>query len=255
MRNRVVAVLALIGCIAVFTGLFAYVDARPHPLRIALYGDSLSMQSAQDFEYMAAVGGTPVLLGAYNGWAICDVLPRLASDATTWKPTVAVIEFSGNSFTPCMKGYTLGTPAYYAKYRADAQAAIDILRRHGIRVLLMGVPLDAWPSISNNVERLNAMYAELAAANPGVEYHDAGQAVMADGRFTWQLPCLPFEPCTGPAGNNVVRSPDGVHFCPTGNTRVVGPYDLCDVYSSGAFRFASAMLRPALNVENPSAGR
>jgi len=39
---------------------------------------------------------------------------------------------------------------------------------------------------------------------------------------------------------NVVRSPDGVHFCPeeTGTTWT----GVCPVYSSGAFRFAEAMV-------------
>jgi hypothetical protein len=57
---------------------------------------------------------------------------------------------------------------------------------------------------------------------------------------------LSFEPCTGPAGTNVVRSPDGVHFCPDGHTKIEGAYIVCDVYSSGAFRFAMAMLASAL---------
>jgi hypothetical protein len=69
---------------------------------------------------------------------------------------------------------------------------------------------------------------------------------MANGAFTWSLPCLPFEPCTGASGTNIVRSPDGVHFCPTGDTTIEGYFEVCNVYSSGAFRFAAAMLGPAL---------
>ena len=245
-------VIALALCVAAATGIIAYLHRRPAPVRIALYGDSLSMQSAEDFDYMATVAGAQVLLGAHNGLAVCDVLPRIAQDVSSWNPTVALMQFSGDNFTPCMAGYALGTPAYYAKYRADAQEAIDIFVQHHIRVLIMGAPLDAWSTLSANIVYLNTIYAELAAANPGVTYTDAGQAVMADGHFTWRLPCLPREPCTGPSETNVMRSPDGVHFCPTGNTRVDGPYDLCDVYSSGAFRFASAMLRPALSIESPS---
>ena len=87
----------------------------------------------------------------------------------------------------------------------------------------------------------------LAAANTGVEYVDAGQAVMADGSFTWTLPCLSGEPCTGPSGTNVVRAPDGVHFCPNGIATQVGYFHECTVYSSGALRFATAMLSPVLS--------
>jgi hypothetical protein len=102
------------------------------------------------------------------------------------------------------------------------------------------------PSSSRNLSSLNDIYQSLADSNPGVTYADAGQAVMANGQFTWTLPCLSGEPCTGPHGTNVVRSPDGVHFCPDGKSTLVGYLEECDVYSSGAVRFASAMLKWAL---------
>ena len=250
--------VAIVACIGVVIGIGVVLVARfsrhPSSTRIALYGDSLSMQSAQDFEYLSTVAGAPVLLRAYNGWAVCDVLPRIPGDVSSWGPTVAVLEFSGDNFTPCMRGYEIGTAPYYAKYRADMQAALDDLLRHHVRVVLVGVPLDAWPSISANVVYLNTMYQELAAANRGVTYADAGASVLSHGRFTWRLTCLPREPCRGPSGTNVVRAPDGVHFCPTGQTKVEGPYDICDVYSSGAYRFATAMLDPALGRTPRSAG-
>ncbi len=70
---------------------------------------------------------------------------------------------------------------------------------------------------------------------------------MANGAFSWTLPCLPTEPCTGPTGTDVVRAPDGVHFCPTGEDTFRGYFAVCNVYASGAFRFAAAMLGPALD--------
>jgi len=112
--------------------------------------------------------------------------------------------------------------------------------------ILVGLPLDASVSESRNVTTLNRNYESLAQSSAGVTYDDAGQAVLADGKYTRTLPCLPFEPCTGPAGTNIVRAPDGIHFCPTGHTTLIGSLEQCDVYSSGAFRFASAMLGPAL---------
>ncbi len=145
-----------------------------------------------------------------------------------------------------MAGYAINTPAYDAKYQQDAQTAITLLRGYGIRVVLIGSPLDASAIGSQNVETLNAMYASLATTNPGVTYFDAGQSVLSDGQFTTTLPCLTFEQCDGPSGTNVVRAPDGVHFCPTGNSTIQGPFDVCDVYSSGAFRFALAMVGAGL---------
>jgi hypothetical protein len=249
-RGRAVVIVAALVATAGFSALFAYLDTRPSPPRIVLYGDSLSMQSAQDFQFFADAEGAPVLLRAYSGTAICDALPRIPSDATSWQPNVAVLQFSGNALTNCMKGYEAGTPAYFTKYRHDAQAAIDALRSHGVRVLLIGSPISSWTALSENATRVNAMYADLAKANRGVAYVDAGQSVLSDGKFTWTLPCLAIEPCTGKAGTNVVRSPDGVHFCPSGRTTTEGRYDVCDVYSSGALRFALAMLGPALGSES-----
>jgi hypothetical protein len=44
----------------------------------------------------------------------------------------------------------------------------------------------------------------------------------------------------------IAATPDGIHFCPDGRTTLVGALEECDVYSSGALRFAGAMLGPAL---------
>jgi hypothetical protein len=182
----------------------------------------------------------------YGGTAVCDWLKEMVTDAAVWHPTVAVMEFTGLNLTACMAGYTVGTPSYYAKYRQDTQTAIDQFRSYGIRVVLVGVPLNAAAAGNPNILALNQLYSTLASTNPGVRYVDAGQAVLANGAFTWTLPCLSFEPCTGPPGTNIVRSPDGVHFCPDGITKLEGYFAVCNVYASGALRFSMAMLEPAL---------
>ena len=238
-------------------GIFSFGDAGfdgsvpdlppPGPPRIALYGDSLGMEAGPYFTYLAQEAGASTLVRTYGGLAVCDFLQDMASDAASWQPTAAVLEFSGDNFTPCMDGDPIGSAQYYAKYRSDLQSAIDIFRPYGTEVFLTGVPYDALPAANGNVSNLNQLFASVAAANPGVTYVDAGQAVMANGAFTQTLPCLPFEPCTGPSGTNIVRSPDGVHFCPTGDTTIEGYFEVCNVYSSGAFRFAAAMLGPALH--------
>ena len=79
---------------------------------------------------------------------------------------------------------------------------------------------------------------------------DAGAAVESpSGGFTWQLPCSRIEPSCGASGTNIVRSPDGVHFCPDGTPAKVGVTGPCDEYSPGAFRFALAIAEAVTQYE------
>jgi len=121
-------------------------------------------------------------------------------------------------------------------------------------VFLIGTPISRaqWIAHDANWDALNLAFAALAAKHPGhVTYVNAGQAVEGPHQsYVRTLPCLFFEPCTGPsvAGvrTNVVRSPDGVHFCPDQGGNAVGQVASCNVYSSGAFRFAAAMAGPVI---------
>ena len=161
---------------------------------IALYGDSLGMQAAPYFNYLAGASRASVLLRAYYGWAICDDLTAMANDVATRHPAVAVIQFSGNAMTQCMSGYRMRTTAYYDKYQADAQAAISIFRNARIPVILIGSPISAGADLSANIDHVNQIYETLAAVNPGVTYVDAGQAVLDHGHFTWTCPASPSNP-------------------------------------------------------------
>jgi hypothetical protein len=153
-----------------------------------------------------------------------------------------------------MDGVQMGTSQYFTKVTDDTKTAISIFRSVGARVILVGLPADASAVLTQNASAINQIYRSLAKTYRGVTFDDAGQAVMAKGRFTWTLPCLSDEPCTGPDGTNIVRAPDGGHFCPTGRASPVNGFEQCDVYSSGAFRFASAMLKAALGSGNRSGG-
>jgi hypothetical protein len=80
------------------------------------------------------------------------------------------------------------------------------------------------------------VYAELAQADP------------TGGTFAETLPCLKGQPCTGPTvggiPSDIVRSSDGIHFCPSREGDLHGIIGGCPVYSSGAYRFAKAMVAP-----------
>jgi hypothetical protein len=95
------------------------------------------------------------------------------------------------------------------------------------------------------------MYAAMARSSPYGRYTDAGASVLSRGRWTETLPCLPAEPCTGGRNTNgtpvnVVRAPDGGHFCPGAPAAVRGVTAACPVWDSGAWRFGNAMAAPVI---------
>jgi hypothetical protein len=219
---------------------------------VILYGDSLAWEAQAPFRTaLLTAGFTRVITRTYGGTAICDWLPQMRIDESELRPIAVVIEFSGDEFTPCMQGPT-GAPltgaAYYEKYLTDAQTALSIFTAGGTVVYLAGAPISrqAWVSHDPVADRLNQMYAGLADSEDREHYVDAGSAVLDRGRWTKTLPCLVDEPCTGgpsPDGNgvNVVRGPDGNHFCPEAPPAIQGVTVGCPVYSSGAYRYGTAM--------------
>ena len=243
----------LILAVAVLPSLDAMAASRasgttvpaPGP-RIALYGDSLVSEAGPEFAALGQLSGASVRVHTFPGTSPCDYFSSMTAAVQGWHPTVALLAFSGNTFTACDDGVQAGTPSYYAKYKDEIRTAISIFRSVGAKVILVGLPADASARLTRNGRALNQLYRSLAQASPGVTFDDAGRAVTTKGRFTWRLPCLSGEPCTGPHGTNIVRAPDGVHFCPNGKTTPIRGLEYCDVYASGAFRFAAAMLEAAL---------
>ena len=219
-----------------------------------LFGDSLSLEAAGFFTEQLTLAGADVRTSTLGGTAICDFLPAIANDEEAWHPAVAVLQFSGNSLTPCMVDHATGAhytgEALIDRYRIATAQAVAILTAAGTHVLLAGSP----PGRSDppGAHPLTDMYRELAASSPGVEFIDAGDALTVDGAYTDRLPCLPGEPCPGTgteAGTNAVRAPDGAHFCPSAPPTVHDGVAACAAWSSGAWRFASALAGAAATVE------
>jgi hypothetical protein len=209
---------------------------------VDLFGDSLGYQAEPYVDmFFAETGNFTVSNKTYGGTATCDWLSKMAAAAAE-HPQAAVLVFSGNAFTPCMDGVALRSPQYYDLYTTDTEQAIGIFSAVGAHVFLVGTPVDE--SSVAGWDRLDNIYRHLAQADPlDVTYVDAGAAVEPrGGGFTWRLPCISFEPSCGPNGTNIVRSPDGIHFCPDGTPATAGVTGPCDEYSPGAFRFALAIV-------------
>jgi hypothetical protein len=198
--------------------------------RLVLVGDSLAHEVSPVIRYLTP--GKDFVAKFFGGTAPCDWIDV---DLEATNSTVVVVSFSGNSMTPCMideTGSNLLDHRLVEKYRADVGVLIDHATAAGAWVVLVGQPV-RHPRFDADleVEGINAMYQEYAAALPRVSFVDAGRLVEdADGRFTDRLPCLDLDTDCAPDGTALVRS-DGIHFCP-----VVGTLP-CPVWSSGATRF------------------
>jgi hypothetical protein len=235
----------VVPCLLAAASLAACSSGGP---RIALYSDSLGAQAKPFLEDQLS-GEARVRGAAVPGAALCDSLPAIATDLDGAKPRLAVIQFSGNNITPCMQGQD-GEPleggALVEKYEADARFAVEALVNEDVPVLLVSSPPT---TVSDNSTRINEVFREIAeeyrANGADVSYVDAAPSVTGPaGEFQETLPCLPFEtPELGcDNGQITVRAPDGVHFCPT----MSGEDPECPVWSSGAYRFATAIAGPIL---------
>jgi hypothetical protein len=221
---------------------------KHYPPQVALFGDSLSWEAQPYYtDLVHATGETAHTYDSFGGTAICDWLTRMREVEAQYHPKAVEIQFSGNALTPCMQAYQPPSPEYYEKYRTDTQEAIDIFVPSGAHVYLIGAPISRSQQSDPNWDKLNKQYASMAAADPQhVSYVDAGTAVEGPGHtYTETLPCLPVEPCEGPVvdgvPSNIVRAPDGGHFCPVEHGNEEGVIPTCPVYSSGAYRYAEAM--------------
>ena len=252
---------ALLACSGLALVLVTLVPVSPsaasgrHTVRIGLFGDSLAVQSEPYFNLLVQAGGKASVTDfAYGGTAACDWLSKMRKYARTEHPQAVVFEFVGNTFTSCMKGCRFGSRAAVALYCSTISTAINVFLGLGTHVFLIGTPITRaeWMAHDSDWDALNAAFAALAAKDPArVTYVDAGKAVEGPHQsYVSTLPCLFFEACTGPtiAGvrTNLVRSPDGVHFCPDQIGNAVGVAPGCDTYTSGAFRFAMAMAGPVI---------
>jgi hypothetical protein len=221
-----VAVVALVGHSASHTS-----GGR----RVVLWGDSMAWEAQDDFAAgVTAAGGTSLRLHTYGGTAPCDWLADIRKQSRSWHPAVAVLAFSGNTGTECMKGRDLASA-----YRSDVLAAVARLTRGGAHVILVDAPPRRDQAVdAQGLTSLDQIWREIAAAEPDTTVVPAGRAVTdAAGRYAQAVPCGPGDPPCPPGGLITVRSPDGVHFCPVEQP----PATRCPVPSAGAARYAHAM--------------
>jgi hypothetical protein len=228
------------------------------PLRVELWGDSLSWQSASYWTpKMTAGHHATVRTRVFGGTAPCDWLPDLKSELNPanrsgFHPQVVVLQFVGNAWTPCMSNGTVAMSAdeIISKYRGDLLTAIGIAQSAHATIYLASSPIPGFQaSVYSGQTPMGTMYSQLAAAYPGtVRFLDGATPLEWKGKYTATLPCGPGETCTGRWADGtstvIVRQSDGIHFCPVTVQVVRGVPSMCPVYSPGAARFAAALADP-----------
>jgi hypothetical protein len=201
--------------------------------RIALWGDSLAWEAQDAFaRTVRQHSRAAVLVHTFGGTAACDWLDDMRTQARKWKPTVAVLAFSGNTTSACMRGRDMLTA-----YRKDVTKAVRMLTGTGARVLLVEAPPRQDQTVDPaGMTTLDHLWHDIASDRGDTRVVPASMAVTDHGRFTRTLPCQHGEFCDV-AGKVTVRSPDGVHFCPA----IEPPMTRCPVPSPGAERYGTAM--------------
>lgn len=208
----------------------AWPDPAPVVDRYVLAGDSLAQEVAPVLQML--LPDMPLVPKFWGGTAPCD---WVGVDLEASPSSVVVVTFTGNSLTACMEdgaGGHLADQALVDRYRTDLGVLVDRARQAGARVVLVGQPHRAASFAAEfEVDGINQVLLEYAAAFPHVSYVDAGARVEhPDGTYADRLPCSELDPVCAPDGTTVVRG-DGVHFCPAAGKNP------CPVWSSGAVRF------------------
>lgn len=256
-------------------------NAAKEPGRVVYVGDSISVETNAVVKEAALARGYGYAASTKGGMAICDFFPETESGAGTFrtftepvppnlydlvasmKPHVVVMQFWGNSwtYTPCMKvddeALAPGSDAYYARYAADAQRAMEIVKS-AADAGGFAAPRVLWvlqgPD-KGNAERtrvLNASYIALAQTWPNAGTIDAGREVsMAANyyepgdRYAWTqwLPCTQLERdtdhCDSAYGGvaKIHKDDDPTHFC----LGAVDDEGVCDTWSPGIHRYGLAI--------------
>lgn len=213
---------------------------------ISFFGDSLAHEARTSYAaQLARRARITSTIGTYPATALCDFRAAITADLFTHRPRVLVLEFSGNSFTPCLRDPagvlpTIGSARWLTHYLDDLRDVLAIARATHTTVIWATAPPVSPTQISSNYPRtLAAAIRKLSLTNDRLRVVDTGAALTTDGRtFSRALPCRPDESAQCENGQVIARADDGLHFDCHGIPDSLGA---CFGYSAGARRFGEAI--------------
>lgn len=153
-------------------------------------------------------------------WVYRDIAEKTADQLAQRQYDVAVVLFGSNDIQGIRDDtggvHRFRSSSWEAIYSARVDEIITQLQAHGASVYWVGLPVMRSNGYDRNVQYLNAIFRERAAAL-GAVYIDT-RAVMAgaDGGYTAYLP-------DRNGVDRLVRSDDGIHFTLPGYVRMAAP--------------------------------
>lgn len=177
-----------------------------------LVGDSIAHEARiplAEFLSERSIGLDTV---TFPGLAPCDLFEAAATTAAETQPDLAILLFTGNAISPCMREANDPTSdAYFATYRNDMTAIVDVLTGANA-----GNETEVWvveplpyakPSTVETVARLDEIFQSIDGVAGAIPIRDL--FTTANDTYSVSLPCiLPDEPCP----TVQVRAEDGVHL-------------------------------------------
>jgi hypothetical protein len=213
-----------------------------------MYGDSLSVESGPFVARSLRKNKKAIFINrAVSGSAPCDWRPIITHDVTTKTVEFAIMEIYGNNASRCQVKIAGGhrpktdSSEYWAMYRTDIKDTLALFPA-SVKVMLVAAPaarVDRVTGHSHKAHMLD-MLKTLAAHRHNTFVVDAGSRVEEPlGHFTRIMHCAKTGPCPNhpSTGFAVVRSHDGLHFCPPIMIAKTELLKHCPVLAYGAWRF------------------
>jgi hypothetical protein len=226
--------------------------ARPDAdaIRISLFGDSLTYQARNAFlAGTAPLGVRLATVSTRPGAALCDDRDEIVRHLASKRPDLLVLEYSGNSFTPCMTAaggaqLPIGSRAWRDRYRDDLERVVTMAASTGTEVVwATAPPVERFGAPPDYPARIATVVHEVAEHAPNVRVADTGRALAGRDGYSPTLPCRPDEAALCRDARIVVRDADGLHFDCIGTIDVLGG---CLGYSAGARRYGDALAATVL---------
>jgi len=250
MSSKLTRLILSLSCLLALAASVSACGGSSHSgkWRVVMYGDSLSVESGPHVARALRSSQQAIFINrSVSGTAPCDWRDSISHDLTAKNVQFAIIEIYGNNASRCQLkiagGYRPRTDSsdYWRMYRNDIKDTLALFPA-SVKVMLVAAPAASVDRITGHSHkaRMLAMMKTFADHRDNTFVVDAGLRVEEPaGHFARITPCAHPGPCPNhpSRGLAVVRSHDGLHFCPQIVFAKTELLKHCPVISYGAWRF------------------